>query len=194
LTGGDAKIEADLLPDRLTLRVTGHHDHVKDQILFVSEGPFAVRRQNVGHTRTLGGDVELTYRMPAMVVTVGYAYADSIITDFPRDPSREGKRVPNVSRHQGVMTVTMGDPSRGLVTLMGRYLSRQYADDLNAQPVGRLHRAGRVGPKAGGSTGGFTWMPKTLTDRPYIATQTGLIKTLGAPPLVLAGVRARLLN
>jgi outer membrane receptor protein involved in Fe transport len=192
LIGGDAKLEVDLLPEgRLNLRVVGHHDEVKDQILLVSTGPLSARRQNVGRTRTNGGDITLSARpIELLTVSIGYAYASSIISSFPQDPTREGKRVPNVSAHQVVMTLTAGTLQTMQVTLMGRYLSKQYADDLNTQPIAdfvvldvsiqrQLTKHWRLMVDA-----------ENLTDRQYIATQTGPIKTLGAPLLVMAGVRA----
>src|SRR3989475_12442759 len=40
LTGGELMIESDLLGDRrLTMRLTGHYDTVKDQIIFVTPNP-----------------------------------------------------------------------------------------------------------------------------------------------------------
>jgi iron complex outermembrane receptor protein len=192
LIGGDAKVEIDFLPQgRLNLRIVGHHDEVKDQILLVSASPLSARRQNVGRTRTDGGDVTLTARpIDLLTVSVGYAYAYSVISSFPEDPSREGKRVPNVSAHQAVMTLTVGNLETVQATVMGRYLSRQYADDLNTQPIAdfivvdlsiqkQLARHWRVMLDA-----------ENLTDRHYIATQTGTTKTLGAPLLVMGGLRA----
>src|SRR5581483_2188390 len=120
----------------LTLRVTGHHDHVRDQIIFVTQNAFSTRRQNVGRTRNDGADVTLTATPHEwLALSLGYAYAYSIITSFPSDRTREGKRVPNVSAHQIVGTLTVGTLETAQLTLMARYLSRQYADDLNLQPI-----------------------------------------------------------
>lgn len=190
-TGGEAKIEADVLPDRrLTVRVTGHYDEVKDQILFITQGPLTVRRQNVGRTRTLGGELDVAVRASEQVLlTVGYAFADSAIKSFPGDNTREGKRVPNVSRHQVTMGVTLGHPDWVQVSMMGRYLSRQYADDLNAQPIADFFVLDASVQKQLSKAWRLYLDAENLTDRQYIATQTGSIKTLGAPLLVLGGVR-----
>jgi outer membrane receptor protein involved in Fe transport len=191
LIGGDAKLEADLLPDRrLTLRLTGHHDEVKDQILFVSEGPLTAQRRNVGRTRTVGGDVELTFRPSERVsLTVGYAYADAAIIEFPVNPALVGKRVPNVSRQQVTAGLTFGTPDTVQLTVMGRYLSRQYADDLNTQPIADFVVLDASLQKNLGRHWRLTLDAENLTDRSYIATQTGPVKTLGAPLLVTGGLR-----
>jgi outer membrane receptor protein involved in Fe transport len=184
-------IESDLLGDRrLKMRLTGHYDTVKDQIIFVTlSPPTTQQRQNIGRTRTFGAESDLTARPWEQVsITAGYAYADSVVTSFPGDPTREGLRLPAVSRHQATLALTLGHPDRVQVTLLGRYLSRQFADDRNTQPVAdflvldasirmKLSRFVRLFLDA-----------ENLTDRNYIATQTGTIKTLGAPFLVTAGL------
>jgi iron complex outermembrane receptor protein len=192
LIGGDVKLDVDLVSeDRLTLRIVGHHDEVKDQILLVSTSALSQQRQNVGRTRTDGADVTLRARpMRELLVSLGYAYAYSIIASFPQAPNREGKRVPNVSAHQVVMTLTAGRLETVQVTLMGRYLSRQFADDLNAQPIADFVVLDLSIQKQLGKHWRLALDAENLTDRQYIATQTGTIKTLGAPLLVMGGVRA----
>ena len=190
LTGGEATIESDLLPARrLTLRVTGHYDEIKDQIVFISQGPAAARRENVGRTRTIGQEVDLTARPAAQVsITAGYAHAVSTVTSFLGDATREGRQLPNVSRHQVTVGLTLGSPDRAQVTIMGRYLSRQFADDLNRQPVADFVVLDASLRKKLGRYLRLFLDAENLTDRRYIATQTGAIKTLGAPLLIIGGV------
>ncbi len=191
LTGGEAKLEVDLLPEgRLALRVTGHYDEVKDQILFISEGPLSARRRNVGRTRTLGSEVEMTFRpLNWITVTAGYAYADSAIKSFLGDKTREGKRVPNVSRHQAVLGLTVGHREWVEVTILGRYLSRQFADDVNSQPIADFIVVDLSVQKQLGRAARLFLDAENLTDRRYLATQTGPVKTLGAPLLIMGGLR-----
>jgi outer membrane receptor protein involved in Fe transport len=191
LTGGEVKIEAELLPHGLLgFRATGHYDVVKDQILFVTEGPTSVVRRNIGEGRSVGTEVELRGRLNDLLyITVGYSFVDSVITSFPDNPSREGLRIPNVSRHQVTAGLTVGRPDVAQLTLQGRYLSRQFADDVNRQPIADfivLDMALR--------TRITSWAElfidgENLTDRRYIATQTGGLKTLGQPLLILGGLR-----
>ena len=192
LTGAEAKVEGDLLEDRsLRWRLSVHHDNVKDQILLVSQGPAAAQRQNAGRAQTTGGAVDLTYRLdPLVTLIANYAYADSYISSFPGSADREGKRIPNVSRSQVTVGATLGQPDRIEATIMARYLSRQYANDLNTQPVAdfvvldaslqhRIRKGWRMFLNG-----------ENLTDRQYIATQTGPVKTLGNPMLIMGGVLA----
>jgi iron complex outermembrane receptor protein len=191
LTGVEGKVEGEWprIPG-FSWRVTGHFDQVKDQILFVTQSSVLAQRQNIGRTRTIGTEADVTWRASSLLTaTVGYAYADSTITSFPGNPSREGNIVPTVSRHQVVMGVTVGRPDLVEVTIQGRYLSRQYADDANQQPVGDfvVVDASIQKPIATGIR--MFLNGENLTDRQYIATQTGPVKTLGAPLLVLGGIR-----
>ena len=191
LTGGDMKIEVELLQHGLLdFRATGHYDIIKDQILFVTQGPTSAIRQNVGESRSVGTDVELRSRLDDLLyMTVGYSFVDSIITSFPGSPSREGLRIPNVSRHQVTAGFTVGRPSVVQLTLQARYLSRQFADDVNRQPIADFvvldaSLRKRIAPWAE-----FFLTGENLTDRRYIATQTGSLKTLGQPLLIIGGLR-----
>ena len=191
LTGGDMKIEVELLPrGLLDFRATGHYDIIKDQILFVTRGPTSVMRQNIGEGRSVGTDVELQGRLDDLLyLTVGYSFVDSVITSFPGNPSREGLRIPNVSRHQVTAALTVGRPDVAQLTLQGRYLSRQFADDLNRQPIGDFIVLDASVRKRIASWAELYINGENLTDRQYIATQTGGIKTLGQPLIVLGGMR-----
>ena len=185
-------MEGELLADRtLHWRLSVHRDEVKDQILFVTQGPLAAQRQNIGRTLSTGGALDLSYRVtPLLSVNLGYAYVDSFISSFPGSPDREGKRVPNVSRSQVTMGVTAGRHDRLELTILARYLSRQYSDDLNTQPVadfGVLDASLQYQIRKGLRV---VLNGENLTDRQYIATQTGPVKTLGSPLLVMGGIRA----
>jgi len=192
LTGAEVKVEGELLNERaLHWRLSLHRDSVKDQILFITQGPLSAQRQNVGRSLSTGGALDLSYRViPLLTLNLGYAYVDSLISNFPGTPDREGKRVPNVSRSQVTMGVTVGRSDWVEATILARYLSRQYADDANTQPVAdfvvldaSLQHEIRKGIH-------LMVNGENLTDRHYIATQTGSVKTLGSPLLIMGGVRA----
>lgn len=171
-------------------RATGHYDVVKDQILLVTQGPTTAVRQNIGEGRSVGTEVELRSRLDdQLLLNLGYSFVDSVITSFPGNPSREGLRIPNVSRHQVTAAVTVGQVTLVQFTVQGRYLSRQFADDLNRQPVADFVVLDASLRKRIFSGVELFINGENLTDRRYIATQTGAIKTLGQPLLVLAGLK-----
>ncbi len=191
LTGADMKVEVALLADgRLDFRASGHYDEIKDQILFVTQGPTSAMRQNIGKGRSVGTDFELRSRLDdRLYVSLGYSFVDSIITSFPGNPSREGLRIPNVSQHQVTTALTIGQPDLAQLTLQARYLSRQFADDLNRQPIADFIVLDAMLRKRIASWAELYINGENLTDRQYIATQTGSLKTLGQPLLILGGLR-----
>lgn len=194
LTGGDVKVEVDVLSHGLLgFRATGHYDVIKDQILFVTQGPTSVMRQNIGEGRSVGTDIELRSRVDDLLsITVGYSFVDSVITSFPGNPSREGLRIPNVSPHQVTAALTIGRPDVAQLTLQTRYLSRQFADDTNRQPISDFVVLDASLRKRITSWGELFIDGENLTDRRYIATQTGGLKILGQPLLILGGLRMNL--
>jgi len=189
LTGADAKIEADLMNRRILVRFSGHYDEIKDQIVFITEGPLTARRENVGRARSTGGEANIRFIATKFVsFQTGYAYTDARITDFPSDTTREGRLIPNVSRHQITAGIAVSHPQWGEATLLGRYLSRQYSDDLNTQAIADFVVFDASLKKRIGKTVKLFLDMENLTDRQYIATQTGAIKTLGAPFLISGGI------
>lgn len=194
LTGGEMKIEVNLLPnDLLSFRATGHYDEIKDQILFVTQGATSAMRQNIGKGRSVGTDIELQSSPNDLLhMTVGYSFVDSVITSFSGSPSREGLRIPNVSRHQVVAALTIGRPEVAQLRLQARYLSRQFADDLNRQPIADFVVVDASLRKRITSWAELYINGENLTDRHYVATQTGSVKTLGQPLLILGGLRVDL--
>ncbi|NJN71124.1 MAG: TonB-dependent receptor [Nitrospira sp.] len=191
LTGADMKVEVALLADgRLDFRASGHYDEIKDQILFVTQGPTSAMRQNIGKGRSVGADIELRSHLDdRLYVSLGYSFVDSIITSFPGNPSREGLRIPNVSQHQVTTALTIGQADLAQLTLQARYLSRQFSDDLNRQPIADFIVLDAMLRKRIASWAELYINGENLTDRQYIATQTGSIKTLGQPLLILGGLR-----
>lgn len=191
LWGGDLNLAFDdLLDSGLRLRLTGYAEEVTDQIIFVSDGAASATRQNVGRVRSLGAEVDASLALHRLVsLHGGYAYTDSTIREFAPDPAREGNRVPNVSTQQVSLRLTLGDPRTLQLTLLGRYLSRQFADDLNRQPIADFIVLDASARRDIGEHARLFLDAQNVTDRQYIATQTGSIKTLGAPLLVLGGVR-----
>jgi iron complex outermembrane recepter protein len=191
LSGVDAKIEGGNVQEvGLSWKLAGHVDWVRDQILFVMQSPLLAQRQNVGRTRTVGGEASLTWRpLTPLSVQLGYAYTDSVITEFSGHADREGKFVPNISRHQVTGGLSWSHAQLADLTIQARYLSRQYADDANTQSIAdfividaSLQRNILEGVR-------LFLNAENLTDRRYIAVQTGSIKTLGTPLLIIGGLR-----
>ena len=85
--------------------------------------------------------------------------------------------------------LTIGRPDVAQLTLQARYLSRQFADDVNQQPIADFVVLDAMLRKRIASWAELYINGENLTDRQYIATQTGSLKTLGQPLLILGGLR-----
>lgn len=190
LTGGETTLEFDMLPKRrVVVRATAHYNDVKDQIAFVPASPLSVQRQNIGRSRTYGSEIDVSIQVwKGLALNVGYAYADSTIREFLGNPSLVGKQVPNVSRHQATARATVGDPNVVQLTVMVRYLSKQFTDALNQQPIADFVLLDASLKKNLNKHIRLFVNAENVTDRQYIVTQTGPTKTLGAPLLVLGGI------
>ena len=88
------------------------------------------------------------------------------------------------------MGATAGRPDLLELVILGRYLSRQYADDANTQPVAGFFALDASLQHEVRRDIRLLLTGENLTDRQYIATQTGPVKTLGSPLLLMGGVRA----
>ena len=99
-----------------------------------------------------------------------------------------------MSQHQVTGALTIGCPDVVQLTVQARYLSRQFADDLNRQPIADFIVLDAMLRKRIASWVELYVNGENLTDRQYIATQTGGLKTLGQPLLILSGLRIDLLQ
>lgn len=139
LTGYEAGLllrRAGPLEGRLTLYEMDLAEAVAN--VTVSTTPTLVTRQrrNLGGTRTRGAELDLKLTAAkGLDVTAGWLFADAVVSDSPADPTLQGKRVPQVPRHQ----VTLGARWRPLGLLLSaqlRWQTRVFEDDRNTAVLG----------------------------------------------------------
>jgi outer membrane receptor protein involved in Fe transport len=168
-------------------------DHViTSESLPVSELPagyhFGSRNINAGAARSRGVEAEATWIFgPAFSGTLGYNYADSIITDNPVDPDSVGQQIAGIPRQRVMASVTYRAPFHLRVTPQVRWLSTSYGDndhtlvvpshtvvDLSAAyPVNRYVE--------------LYVQCENLFDRSYISTNNGFQPPRLATPFTLLG-------
>ena len=192
LFGGEAGLAYATSGERVRVRVVGFALHLDDPVANVTlrSTPLLItrERQNLGQTRSRGlegeGDFRLASRLRA---SLGYAFVDATITEFPKDTSLVGKEVPQVARHQGTLQLRYEDPRRLDVAVLMRASSKQFEDDQNQLPLAGFftldarvaHRFGRTELFAAG---------ENLTGKRYEVGATP-VKNLGPPVLLRAGLR-----
>lgn len=178
----------------LALRVTAFGAEVRDPVanvtLEVTPELVTRRRQNLGRLRSRGVEAEAEARLGRRaVVTAGYALLDARVASFPADPSLEGRRLPQVPRHQAVVQARYESAWR--LGLQVRWTGAAFDDDRNELV---LDPALVVDAFAGRSlSGGLEAFvaAENLLDARVVAGRTP-VPMLGAPRLVRAGLRLRL--
>jgi outer membrane receptor protein involved in Fe transport len=149
LPGGEVKLEGDFLPNRrLSWRISGHYDEVKGQIIFVTQSPLAAQRQNVGRTRTYGGELDVVFRpVDGVSLNLGYALRRLRDQGFSRQPlARRQAGTKRIAAsggdgpHGGSSRLYPGDAA-GPVSLPPICGRSQHPTDR------RLHRPGRLAPE-----------------------------------------------
>jgi iron complex outermembrane receptor protein len=176
------------------LRVTAFGATVRDPVANVTleETPQLVtrQRQNLGRLRTRGLEAEGEGRLGRRgVVTAGYAWTDARVASFPADPSLEGRRIPQVPRHQAVLQLRYEGAWH--LGLQARWTGAAFDDDRNEWV---LDPAFVVDAFVGRGVGrGFEMFAavENLLDARVVVGRTPLAM-VGAPRQLRAGVRVRI--
>lgn len=149
---------------------------------------------NAGRARSRGVEAELTWQpAPALVATLAYTYADSIVTRNPEDPASVGVQQPGIPRHRVSAGIDWTGPLGIKLSPHVRYLSRTNGDPdaiyrTDAHFVVDLAASAPV-------RHGFEAFAQieNLFDRRYIGTNDGFTAPLyGKPLTAVAGVRLKL--
>jgi outer membrane receptor protein involved in Fe transport len=189
LWGGEAG--ALVTHGRHTLRVTAFSADVTDAVANVTvataPGLITRERQNVGRTRSRGLEAEADLRLSdRAVVTAGYALTDARVVSFPADPTLEGRRVPQVPKHQATLQARYEGRLR--LGLQLRLTGDAWEDDRNEL---ELASAAQLDLFAG-----YALSPSVLvfaaaenvTDAEIVAARTP-VPGLAAPRQLRAGLR-----
>ena len=193
LTGGEAGLAGTGFQEKLSVRGTFFWTETSNPVANVTltTTPTLItrQRQNLGHTRSRGVELDAVGRLSSSwQVSGGYAFTDSTVISFPADNSLVGLRVPQVAQHQFTSELRYWNPSRLMLTLQGRFVGLQFDDDQNSLPLGifgvlnlllarNLYRGVQ----------GFIDIENVLNTR-YAVGRTP-VPTLGPPILFRIGVR-----
>ena len=143
LRGGEAGALVSRGP--LSLRLIAFDAEVRGAVANVTLGaaPGLVTRQrrNVGRVRSRGLEAEAEVLFAGHgVLTAGYAFTDARVRSFPDDPGLEGRRVPQVPRHQATLQARYAVPARSGASgsearwrlgLQARWTGAAWEDDRN---------------------------------------------------------------
>lgn len=90
------------------------------------------QRQNLGHNRSRGVEVETESRISKyLTLAAGYLFTDSIVKEFPVNAALVGKQIPQVARQQATFQTRFAYHSGFTLAGQARISGGQFDDDLN---------------------------------------------------------------
>lgn len=192
LAGGEAGLAYATRDERVRVRLLGFVARLEDPVANVTlrSTPALItrQRQNLGRTRSQGLEVEGDFSLASRLrASLGYAFVDATVTDFPKDTTLVGNDVPQVPRHQATLQLRYDDPRRLSAAVQMRASSRQFEDDQNKLELAGFFTLDARLSRRFGQTEVFA-AAENLTGERYAVGATPIL-TQGPPILLRGGVR-----
>jgi iron complex outermembrane receptor protein len=120
----------------------------------------------------------------------GHLFTDARVEEAPQQRALEGKRLAQVPQQTYTLGVRWEDPRFVNVGVTGRFVGRQFEDDLNTLPLGSFFVVDVFLSRAVARWGEVFVAVENLLDETYATGRTseGVI-SVGAPRLVRGGLR-----
>jgi outer membrane receptor protein involved in Fe transport len=193
LTGGEAGLNSSFANGKVTTRATLFWSEISDPIanatLSVTPALITRQRQNLGRTRSRGLELDGVFRPASNIAfSAGYAFTDATVLEFPNNPAIQGLAVPQIPRNVFTCEFRLGDPSKFMLAVQGRYIGRQYEDDQNTMVLDRFFVANLQAARA--LTQGvqvFAAVENVFNER-YVVGLTP-VPSLGPPILFRVGMK-----
>ena len=192
LAGGELGISLREWGERLTLRGNLFWSEVSDPVANVtlSVAPMLItrQRQNLGKTRARGVELAGEMRLSKQLrLSAGYILTDSRVVRFPANTAREGLLVSQVARNQFSFQLSYAKRN-WMAGLQGRFVGKQFDDDLNTLPLGRFFTLDAEASRRLLPHARLFVAVENLTDTRYAIGRTPVL-TLGPPLLARLGFR-----
>jgi outer membrane receptor protein involved in Fe transport len=195
LTGGEIGAGWQACHDVLFVRGNVFWSQIDDSIANVtlSTTPALItrQRQNLGAIRARGVEIAMTVKPSRHWEIAGeYLLSDTTVLGFPANPLLAGLFVPQIPRHQFNFQVSYTDKG-WIAATQGRFVSKQFDDDLNALPLRRFFTLDAEVSRSISEELRLFVALQNLTGERYEISSTPVF-TVGPPVLVRAGVRLTL--
>jgi outer membrane receptor protein involved in Fe transport len=198
LTGGELGLQQRWGP--VEVRLTGFWNDVEHLILNVTRtarlpdcppGTTCRQRQNVDLGRIRGVETDVEW-VPARGwrLLASHLFTDARVEEAPQQRALEGKRLAQVPEQTYTLGLRWEDPRLVNVGVTGRFVGRQFEDDLNTLPLGSVFVVDVFLSRAVARWGEVFVAVENLLDETYATGRTseGVI-SIGAPRLVRGGLR-----
>jgi outer membrane receptor protein involved in Fe transport len=146
-------------------------------------------RENLGQLLSKGVTAELEMRpISFLMVTAGYQYANSTVTQFQADPTLVGKWTPQVPRNSASLQARVEKSRVGVMSVALRMSGRQYDDSANQFQLDGYVQVDLYAEHSFGRRFQVYGSVQNLANQQVQAGRTPLL-TLGAPRIALGGLR-----
>ena len=195
LTGGEAGVGLEAFRDKLFIRSNVFWSHISNSIANVtlSTTPALItrQRQNLGAIRARGVEISAMLKPQRnWELSSEYLLTDTTVRRFPANRTLEGLLVPQIPRHQFNFQVSYSNKGWTAGT-QGRFVSRQFDDDLNTLPLEKFFTLDAQVSRALSEQARLFIAIQNLTGTRYEISSTPVF-TLGPPILFRAGLRLSL--
>lgn len=192
LTGVEAGLNA-RISSRATVRSRAFWNQIDDTVANVTlrVGPELIerQRQNLGTTRSVGLEIDAEARpRPGLVLNASWLWTDAEVVAFEADRALEGKRLPQIPRHQATINASFHARAGTVLSGQIRWSDSQFEDDRNELPLASFTTADLYASHPIGTRFEIFVAAENLLDERYDIGRTP-VPTLGPPRLVRAGLR-----
>ena len=192
LTGAEAGVNIAGWNRRLNLRGTFFWSDIVDPIENVTIGTNLQQKENLGRTRSRGAEFEGVLRMTNnFQFTAGYVYTQATVLSYPGSPGGEdlvGLNVPQVPRNGFTWEARYWSPSHLFASVQGRFIGRQFDDDLNTLALDRFYTMNFEIGRAMNRNIEIFVAAENFTDQRYEVARTPVVN-VGPPILARVGLR-----
>ncbi len=177
------------------LRLTGFWTELRDPVsnVTLSGGGATIlrQRQNVGRARIRGIEADWEWRVRhGLEFRASYLFDDATVERFRPDPLLQGRRIPQVPRHQGYVSLEVATWRKGVLRVDTRLAGVQFDDDRNVLPLAGFAEVGAAFTQTLASHLEWFVRAENLFDRRYPVARTP-VETLSPPRLAQVGLRFR---
>ena len=192
LTGGEIGAGVQTFGDVLFVRGNVFWSQINDSIANVTLATtptlFTRQRQNLGAIRARGVELAAIVKPSRhWEIASEYLLSDTTVLRFPANPRLEGLLVPQIPRHQFNFQVSYTN-QRWIAATQGRFVSKQFDDDLNALPLRRFFTLDAEVSRSVSEQLRLFVALQNLTGVRYEVNSTPVF-TVGPPVLIRVGVR-----
>ncbi len=196
LTGAEAGVNVTGWDRKVDLRGTFFWSDIVDPVenVTITTTPTLItdKKENLGRTRSRGVELDgVAHVSRDIQITAGYAYTAAMVVSYPGNPGGidlAGLDVPQVPRNVFTWEARYWNPSRLLLSVDGRYVSRQFDDDQNQYPLNGFYTMDlQLGRSLTKHLEVFA-AAENLFDQRYQVARTPIVN-LGPPILFRVGLR-----